>query len=84
MVIVFMQAEIKKVSRKGNQVVLISEPKRKGLQVITLRYDAETPLKPDEYTLFQLVTPDGYEYDYKVKVFGNHKRKLVKVREPVF
>ncbi|WP_227940258.1 hypothetical protein [Alkalihalobacillus deserti] len=64
MVIVLMQSEVKKVIRKGNQVVLISEPKRNGLQVITLRYDEVAPSKPDKYTLFKLVTPDGYEYDY--------------------
>ena len=39
MVIVIMRAEVKKLIRKGNQVVLISEPKRNGLQVITVKHD---------------------------------------------
>ncbi len=66
MVIVIMQAEVIKLVRKGNQVVLISEPKRDGLQVITLNHDKVAPIQPDKYTLFQLVTPDGYEYDYTI------------------
>lgn len=64
MVIVIMQAEVKKIIRKGNQVVLISEPKRNGLQVITVMHDEVSPKHPDKNTLFQLVTPDGFENDY--------------------
>jgi hypothetical protein len=63
MVIVIMQAEVKKIIKKENQLVLISEPKRTGLQVITVMYTDALP-SSNEVTLLQLVTPDGYEYDY--------------------
>ena len=64
MVLVIMQARVKEIYKKENQLVLVSEPQRTGLQVITLKHKETLPADPDGYTLFQLVTPEGYEIDF--------------------
>lgn len=70
-VFVIMQADVKKIINKGNQIVIISEPKRSGLQVLAIKNSDLLPLNPKEAYLIQLVTPDGYEYDYKVDPLYN-------------
>lgn len=65
-VLVAMQSNIKKIVTLGNQVIVMVEPRRTGLQVIAIPEDIVQPSKKDEATIFQMVTPDGYEIDYSL------------------
>ncbi len=62
--IVVMQAKVRGVRTMGNQIVIVAEPMRDGLEVYELQTQLCTPTDPDQPTLFQLVTPEGYEIDY--------------------
>jgi hypothetical protein len=65
-VLVVMNSNIKKIITYGNQVVVIAEPTRNGLQVIEI--PGKEIMLTDEKSpvMFQLVTPDGYEIDYSL------------------
>jgi hypothetical protein len=45
---------------------MLVEPKRTGLQVLSIDLADIHPVKPKDRIVFQLVTPDGYEIDYSV------------------
>ncbi|WP_148132557.1 hypothetical protein [Candidatus Formimonas warabiya] len=65
-IIVVMQSNVKKILTQKNQVVLITEPKGTGLQVLSIDLADIHPAKPKERIVFQLVTPDRYEIDNSV------------------
>ncbi|TQR19656.1 hypothetical protein [Psychrobacillus vulpis] len=62
--IVVFQTEITDVYTKGNQVVVVGNPKRNGVQAITIKTSAIHPINKEEALLVQLVTPTGDEMDY--------------------
>lgn len=64
--LVVMDSNIKKIITYGNQVLVISEPKRTGLQVVEIHHSKIHPIDKDSPIMFQLVTPDGYELDYSL------------------
>lgn len=64
--LVVMDSNIKKIITYGNQVVVIPEPKRTGLQVVEIHDSKIHPIDDDSPIMFQLVTPDGYELDYSL------------------
>ncbi|MGN7469628.1 hypothetical protein [Brevibacillus sp. SAFN-007a] len=61
--IVAFQTKITEVYTKGNQIVVTGLPKKRGVQVITVKTGQLRPANPEENLLIQLVTPDGYELD---------------------
>lgn len=63
-VLVAMQSNIKKIITLGNQVIIIVEPMRSGLQVVAIPENIIQPSEKEEATIFQMITPDGYEIDY--------------------
>lgn len=65
-VLVAMQSNVKKIVTLDNQVILIVEPKRNGLQTLIIPKDTIQPSNKDEATIFQMVTPEGYEIDYSL------------------
>lgn len=62
--LITMQSNIRKVVTLGNQVIVIVEPRRTGLQVLIIPENTIQPSNKDEATIFQMITPDGYEIDY--------------------
>lgn len=64
--LVVMQSDVKKILTLGNQVVIVAEPKRNGLQVINIPISKIQPSNVKESIIFQIVTPDGYEIDYSL------------------
>lgn len=70
-IIVVMQSDVKKILTQGNQVVLVAEPKRTGLQVLSIDLANIHPAEPKDWVVFQLVTPDGYEIDYSIIEYIN-------------
>ena len=65
-ILAVMQSDIKKIVTLDNQVIIIVEPRRTGLQVLTIPEKSINPLNKDESVIFQMVTPDGYEIDYSL------------------
>lgn len=64
--IVVFQTEVTDVYTKGNQVVVVGNPKREGVQVITITTADIKPTNKKENLLVQLVTEQGYEIDYSI------------------
>ncbi|QCR34436.1 hypothetical protein C1N55_07195 [Lysinibacillus sp. SGAir0095] len=64
--IVVFQTEVTNVYTKGNQVVVVGNPKREGVQVITITTADIKPADKAENLLVQLVTEEGYEIDYSI------------------
>lgn len=64
--VVVMHSNVQKVVTYGNQVVLVAEPQRAGLQVITIPTDKIKPFDINENILLQLVTSEGNEIDYTI------------------
>jgi hypothetical protein len=64
--IVAFQAEVTDVYTIGNQVVVVGNPKRKGVQVITITTADINPIDKEEFLLVQLATQKGYEIDYSI------------------
>ncbi|WFD10598.1 hypothetical protein [Tepidibacter hydrothermalis] len=65
-VLVAMQSNVKKIVTLDNQVIVIVEPKRNGLQTLVIPKNTVQPSSKDEATIFQMVTPEGYEIDYSL------------------
>jgi hypothetical protein len=65
-VMVAMNSNVKKVVMLDNQVIVIVEPRRKGLQALIIPKNIIQPSNIDEAIVFQMVTPDGYEIDYSL------------------
>jgi hypothetical protein len=63
---VIMQTDIKKIITYGNQIVLIGEPRRTGLQALVIPIESLKPFNTEENILFQLATSEGDEIDYSV------------------
>lgn len=63
-VLIALQSDIKKVITLDNQIIVIVEPSRSGLQVITIPDDMIQPSNKDEAIMIQMITPDGFEIDY--------------------
>lgn len=61
---VVMQSEIRKIITYGNQVIIVSKPKRNGLQVFNIPMNKIVPSNENENILIQLVTELGDEIDY--------------------
>lgn len=72
--LVTMNSNIKKIVTYGNQVVVIVEPARRGLQVFAIPNDVLKPVDKKSSIMFQLVTPDKYELDYSL-IFMNDRHK---------
>jgi len=69
MMFVVMQAEVKGVYAKGNQIVIVGTPQRTGLHVFTIDtadVPSTQPKTRKEPNVVQLVTPDDQEIDYWV------------------
>lgn len=64
--IVAFQMEVTDVYTKGNQVVVVGNPKRKGVQVITVTTADITPSNKKDTILVQLATQKGHEIDYSI------------------
>lgn len=64
--IVAFQTEITDVYTLGNQVVVVGQPKRTGVQAITIKTRAINPSNKEEPLLVQLTTPSGDEIDYSL------------------
>ena len=62
--IVVMNTSIEKVITYENQIVIVGEPQRTGLQAIVIPNHDIKPIGNSNIILIQLVTPDGYEIDY--------------------
>lgn len=61
--VVVMQAQIKEIITKGNQVLIKVEPKRAGLEILTIYTNNIKPINSIKTILFQLATING-ELDY--------------------
>ncbi|MFZ3590103.1 hypothetical protein ACOI1C_12675 [Bacillus sp. DJP31] len=66
MYIVTFQTQVTNVYTKGNQVVVVGNPNRKGVQVITITTKDINHNNGDDTILVQLATQDGYEMDYSL------------------
>ncbi|OZU88075.1 hypothetical protein CIL03_13150 [Virgibacillus indicus] len=64
--IVTFQTEVTDVYTTGNQVVVAGNPKRNGVQVITITTADIKPSDTEENILIQLSTRDGHEMDYSI------------------
>lgn len=62
--IVAFQTDITAVYTLGNQVVVVGNPRRTGVQVITIKTSAIHPSNTEESLLVQLSTQAGEEIDY--------------------
>lgn len=67
LVIVMMQSRLQKVITKGNQILLVVSPSRRGMQIITLRTNEIQPSHTKEALLIQEVTTSGDEIDYTLQ-----------------
>lgn len=73
LVIVVMQAQVEKIIKKDNQLVVVTKPQRNGVQVLTVRSEDIKPTNPKESILVQLVTPKGDELDFTVQWYESPK-----------
>jgi hypothetical protein len=64
--VVTMKSKIQEIITHGNQVVVVVEPSRTGLQVFPISHEALKQTDKNSSLLFQLVTPDGYEIDHSL------------------
>ncbi|WP_255508041.1 hypothetical protein [Lysinibacillus sp. BW-2-10] len=64
--IVAFQTEVTAVYTLGNQVVVVGNPKRQGVQVVTITTADIKPTNKDENLLVQLATNQGHEVDYSI------------------
>jgi hypothetical protein len=64
--IVVFQTAVTKVYTKGNQVIIVGNPKRTGVIVITFKTGDVHPANKKELLLVQLATPSGHEIDYSL------------------
>jgi hypothetical protein len=64
--IVIFQTAVSDVYTKGNQVVVVGNPKRIGVEVITIKTGDKHPANKKELLLVQLATPSGHEIDYSL------------------
>jgi hypothetical protein len=64
--IVVFQTVVTKVYTKGNQVVVVGNPNRNGVEVITIKTGDVHPANKKELLLVQLAIPSGYEIDYSL------------------
>jgi hypothetical protein len=69
MYIVTFQTDVTDVYTRGNQVVVVGNPKRNGVQVITIKTKDVKPFNKDEQLLVQLSTPNGSEMDYSLILY---------------
>lgn len=67
--IVVFQTEVTNVYTEGNQIVVVGNPKREGVQVITITTADIKPTDKEENLLVQLVTEQGYEIDYSTNSY---------------
>ncbi|RJE82840.1 hypothetical protein D3P07_26185 [Paenibacillus sp. 1011MAR3C5] len=61
---VVFQTTVVDVYTKGNQIVVLGKPQRKGVQVITIKSGDLRPAESDKLLLIQLATPEGDELDF--------------------
>lgn len=66
MYIVAYQTEITDVYTKGNQVIIVGNPKRNGVQIVTIKTKDIQPINKEEPLLVQLATKAGNEIDYSL------------------
>lgn len=66
MYIIAFQTTVTDVYTKGNQVVVLGNPKRNGVQVLTIKTDDLHPYDLKRLLLIQLATPLGHELDYSL------------------
>jgi hypothetical protein len=64
--IVVFQTAVSDVYTEGNQVVVVGNPKRNGVEVITIKTGDIHPADKKELLLVQLATPSGNEIDYSL------------------
>jgi hypothetical protein len=67
--IVAFQTAVTEVYTKGNQIVVVGNPKRNGVQVITIKTGDLHPSDLKKLMLVQLATPNGDELDYSLIVY---------------
>ncbi|WP_458413082.1 hypothetical protein ACNQFZ_20165 [Schinkia sp. CFF1] len=82
--IVAYQTEVIDVYTKGNQVVVVGNPKRNGVQVITITTADIKPSDTGENILVQLATQKGHEIDYSIISYvqpGFWAKQLEKLKE---
>jgi hypothetical protein len=66
MYIVAFQTQVTNVYTEGNQVVVVGNPTRNGVQVITITTKDVNPINKKENILVQLATHGGHEIDYSL------------------
>jgi hypothetical protein len=64
--IVAFQTAVNDVYTIGNQVVVVGDPKRNGVEIITIKTGDVHPANKKELLLIQLSTPSGNEMDYSL------------------
>lgn len=64
--LVVFQTAITAVYTRGNQIVLVGNPKRYGAEVITIKTGDLRPSDRNQLLLIQLATPNGDELDYSL------------------
>jgi hypothetical protein len=61
-----MKSNVQKIVILNNQVIVVVEPTRNGLQVLTIPDELIQPTNKNEPIIYQMVTPEGYEIDYSL------------------
>lgn len=69
--LVVMNASIIDIKTLGNQVVVVHDPLRKGINILLVNHKEINPINYKEPIMFQLVTPDGYEIDYSLFILDS-------------
>jgi hypothetical protein len=72
MIIVVMKGRVKGIKVYNNQVLVICEPARIGLEVLSLPLKEFGNINQEEPIITQMVTPDGYEIDYSTLGYVNN------------
>lgn len=67
--IVAFQIAVTDVYTKGNQIIVVGNPKRNGVQVLTIKTGDLHPSDLKKLLLVQLATPNGDELDYSLIVY---------------
>lgn len=71
LLVVVMNTAIDKIITYENQVVIVGEPQRSGLQAFLIPTKMLHPKEGTPNLLIQLVTPEGYEIDYTTEVLAS-------------
>lgn len=60
------QSKVKEIYSYENQIVVVAEPRRNGLEIINIPINKIYPNNKNDSIMFQLLTPEGFEIDYSL------------------